>query len=110
MLGSAPPTDLILFVAFLVAMPVVAFLSGRLRLPYTVALVIVGLAVSALPIQEKLVVSPDLVTTALLPGLVFEAAYRLDGNELRRAFGASRSSPCPGCWSPRRSSRSSFTP
>jgi len=36
---------------------------------------------------------------------VFEAAYRLDGNELRRAFGASRSSPCPGCWSPRRSSR-----
>jgi len=77
-------------------MPVVAFLSGRLRLPYTVALVIVGLAVSALPIQEKLVVSPDLVTTALLPGLVFEAAYRLDGNELRRAFGASRSSPCPG--------------
>ena len=65
MLGSAPPTDLILFVAFLVAMPVVAFLSGRLRLPYTVALVIVGLAVSALPIQEKLVVSPDLVTTAL---------------------------------------------
>ncbi len=86
MSGSAPPTDLILFVAFLVAMPVVAFLSGRLRLPYTVALVLVGLAVSALPIEEKLVVSPELVVTVLLPGLVFEAAYRLDGNELRRAF------------------------
>jgi CPA1 family monovalent cation:H+ antiporter len=96
MLGSAPPTDLILFVAFLVAMPVVAFLSGRLRLPYTVALVIVGLAVSALPIQEKLVVQPELVTTALLPGLVFEAAYRLDGNELRRAFGGVALLAVPG--------------
>jgi CPA1 family monovalent cation:H+ antiporter len=84
--GSAPPPVLFLFVAFLVAMPLVAFVSGRLRLPYTVALVLVGLAVSALPIQDKIEVSPGLVVTALLPGLVFEAAYRLDGNELRRSF------------------------
>ena len=94
--GSAPPTVLVLFVAFLVAMPLVALLSGRLRLPYTVALVIVGLAVSALPIQDKIVVSPDLVVTVLLPGLVFEAAYRLDGSELRRTFGGVALLAVPG--------------
>jgi CPA1 family monovalent cation:H+ antiporter len=93
---GAPPTDLILFVAFLAALPVVAFLSGRLRLPYTVALVLVGLAVSALPVQEKLVVSPELVVTVLLPGLVFEAAYRLDSNELRRTFGGVALLAVPG--------------
>ncbi len=96
MSGSAPPTDLILFVAFLVALPVVAFVSGKLRLPYTVALVLVGLAVSALPVQQKLVASPELVVTVLLPGLVFEAAYRLDGNELRRTFGGVALLAVPG--------------
>ena len=96
MSGSAPPTILVLFVAFLVAMPLVAFVSGRLRLPYTVALVIVGLAVSALPIQDKIIVSPDLVVTVLLPGLVFEAAYRLDGSELRRTFGGVALLAVPG--------------
>jgi CPA1 family monovalent cation:H+ antiporter len=94
--GSAPPPVLVLFVAFLVAMPLVAFVSGRLRLPYTVALVIVGLAVSALPIQDKIVVSPELVVTVLLPGLVFEAAYRLDGSELRRTFGGVALLAVPG--------------
>lgn len=96
MSGSAPPPVLVLFVAFLVAMPLVAFVSGRLRLPYTVALVIVGLAVSALPIQDKIVVSPELVVTVLLPGLVFEAAYRLDGSELRRTFGGVALLAVPG--------------
>src|SRR5664280_2734768 len=96
MSGSAPPTILVLFVAFLVAMPLVAFVSGRLRLPYTVALVLVGLAVSALPIPDKIVVSPDLVVTVLLPGLVFEAAYRLDGSELRRTFGGVALLAVPG--------------
>jgi hypothetical protein len=87
MVDATPPTLLILFVAFLVAMPLVVLVSTRLRLPYTVALVVVGLGVSALPLSERLEVPPDFVLAALLPGLVFEAAYRLDGGELRRTFG-----------------------
>lgn len=87
MSGSAPPTVLVLFVAFLVAMPLVGLVSGRLRLPYTVALVLVGLVVSALSIHESIQLSPGLTVTVLLPGLVFEAAFRLDGDELRRSFG-----------------------
>jgi monovalent cation:H+ antiporter, CPA1 family len=94
--GSAPPSILILFVALLVAMPFVAFVSRRLRLPYTVALVLVGLAVSALSIDERIQVSPGLVVAVLLPGLVFEAAYRLDGDELRRTFGGVALLAVPG--------------
>jgi CPA1 family monovalent cation:H+ antiporter len=94
--GSAPPSILILFVALLVAMPFVAFVSRRLRLPYTVALVLVGLAVSALSIDERIEVSPGLVVAVLLPGLVFEAAYRLDGDELRRTFGGVALLAVPG--------------
>ena len=96
MSGSAPTTVLVLFVAFLVAMPLVALIAGRLRLPYTVALVLVGLVVSALPIHESVQLSPGLAVTVLLPGLVFEAAYRLDGDELRRTFGGVALLAVPG--------------
>ncbi len=75
MTGSAPSADLVLFVAFLVAMPLVVFVAGRLRLPYTVVLVLVGLAVSALPIQASSASRPSSRSRVLLPGLVFEAAY-----------------------------------
>ena len=68
----------------------VAIVVRRLRVPYTVALVIAGLLVGLAagaagfpPID----VSPDLVLLVLLPGLVFEAAYRLRITELRRWFG-----------------------
>jgi len=94
--GSAPTEILVLFVAFLAAMPLVALVAGRLRLPYTVALVVVGLVVSALPIHESVHLSPGLAVTLLLPGLVFEAAYRLDGGELRRTFGGVALLAVPG--------------
>lgn len=93
---GAPPTVLVLFVAFLVAMPLVALASNRLRLPYTAALVLVGLGISALPIRESIQLSPGLAVTVLLPGLVFEAAYRLDGDELRRTFGGVALLAVPG--------------
>jgi len=95
-MAQSAPTLLILFVAFLVAMPLVVLASGRLRLPYTVVLVIVGLGVSALPLSDRIEVPPDFVLAALLPGLVFEAAYRLDGEELRRTFGGVALLAVPG--------------
>ncbi len=93
---SAPPTLLILIVAFLAAMPIVVFVSGKLRLPYTVALVLVGIVASAVPTSQGFELSPELVVTVLLPGLVFEAAYRLDGDELRRTFGGVALLAVPG--------------
>ena len=95
--GSETPLALLLLVALLVAMPVIAFVAGRLRLQYTVLMVLVGLAVSAVPLGGDVIeVAPDLAVTLLLPGLVFEAAYRLDGGELRRSFGGVALLAVPG--------------
>jgi CPA1 family monovalent cation:H+ antiporter len=96
MVGSETPVPLLILVAVLVAMPLIAFLSRRLRLQYTVAMVLVGLVVSALPGRGGLEVSSGVAVTVLLPGLVFEAAYRLDAVELRRTFGGVALLAIPG--------------
>ena len=96
MVGSETPVALLILVALLIAMPAIAFVSRRLRLPYTVAMVVVGLAVSALPVRGNLEVLPAVTVTILLPGLVFEAAYRLDAVELRRTFGGVALLAIPG--------------
>jgi CPA1 family monovalent cation:H+ antiporter len=97
MAGTETPLALLLLVALLVALPLIAFVAGRLRLQYTVVMVVVGLAVSAVPLTGNAIeVAPELVVTLLLPGLIFEAAYRLDGNELRRSFGGIALLAVPG--------------
>ncbi len=96
MVGTETPVALLILVAVLIAMPLIAFISRRLRLQYTVAMVVVGLAVSALPLRGDFEVSPALAVTILLPGLVFEAAYRLDAAELRRTFGGVALLAVPG--------------
>ena len=96
MAGSETPVPLLILVAVLFAMPVIAFLSRRLRLQYTVAMVLVGLVVSAFTGRGNLEVSPAIAVTILLPGLVFEAAYRLDAVELRRTFGGVALLAIPG--------------
>jgi CPA1 family monovalent cation:H+ antiporter len=87
MIGTETPLPLLILVGVLIAMPLIAFVSRRLRLPYTVAMVALGIVVSALTGRGNLEVSPAIAVTILLPGLVFEAAYRLDAAELRRTFG-----------------------
>lgn len=96
MVGSETPVPLLIVVAVLFAMPVIAFVSRRLRLQYTVAMVVVGLVVSAFTGRGNLEVSPAIAVTILLPGLVFEAAYRLDAVELRRTFGGVALLAVPG--------------
>lgn len=97
MAGLETPLALVALVALFVAMPLIAYVSGRLRLQYTVAMVVVGFTVSALPLGGNLIeVSPELAVTLLLPGLIFEAAYRLDGNDLRRSFGGVALLAVPG--------------
>ena len=97
MAGTETPLALLLLVALLVALPLIAFVAGRLRLQYTVVMVVVGLVVSAVPLTGNAIeVAPELAVTLLLPGLIFEAAYRLDGNELRRSFGGVALLAVPG--------------
>jgi CPA1 family monovalent cation:H+ antiporter len=75
------------FTALLAAAVVVALVSRRIGVPYTVALVLVGLAVAALAPASVVEISPELVLLVLLPGLVFEASFQTDLSSLRRTFG-----------------------
>lgn len=76
---SAFDAGLILFVACLVAM-----ITRRLNLPYTVGLVAAGIALALLPIGLDLPFTPDLVFNAFLPPLIFEAALCLNWRHFRR--------------------------
>lgn len=95
--GTETPQALLLLVGLLVALPLIAYVAQRLRLQYTVVMVLLGLGVAAVPFGSNLIeVAPDIALTVLLPGLVFEAAYRLDGNDLRRSFGGVALLAVPG--------------
>lgn len=76
-----------LFVLLVAAATAAAFVVRRIGVPYTVVLVLVGLAVALVVPAFELAVPPELILAVFLPGLVFEGAYRLDVTELRRTFG-----------------------
>ncbi len=62
---------------------VVAIASRRLRLPYSVGLVVAGVCLALLGGAINLVVPPDLIYTVLLPPLIFEAALQLKWRPFR---------------------------
>jgi CPA1 family monovalent cation:H+ antiporter len=75
-----------LFVLLVTAAALVALVAHRLSLPYSVVLVVLGLVIAAIGPAHAIEITPQLVLVVLVPGLVFEAAYRLDVVELRRTF------------------------
>lgn len=83
---SAVHSAVELLVALLAALVIIAFAVRSVRLPLSVALVVFGLVV-AVVVPGSVSISPDIVLFALLPGLVFEAAFRLDLEDLRRVAG-----------------------
>ena len=70
---------LLLFVSALVAM-----LTRRLRLPYTVGLLLAGVALYFSPFRAGFPLSRDLIYFVFLPPLVFEAALYLRWPEFKR--------------------------
>ncbi|PYS88367.1 MAG: sodium:proton exchanger [Acidobacteria bacterium] len=62
----------------------VALAARRLRIPYTVGLVIAGLLASFLPVSFGFSLSKELLFNILLPPLIFEAALYIQWKELRR--------------------------
>lgn len=69
----------LLFVSALVAM-----LTRRLRMPYTVGLVLAGMGLYFSHIYIKWHLSKDLIFSAFLPPLVFEAALFISWREFKR--------------------------
>lgn len=66
------------FVLLLAASVLVALVTRRTILPYSVGLVVLGLAVSILDLPIELTLPPEVLLAVLLPALVFDAAYRTD--------------------------------
>src|SRR5579859_5296364 len=62
----------------------VAIVSRRLRLPYSVGLVIAGIVLALLPFGIELPLTRDLIFSVFLPPLIFEAALQLRWNDFRR--------------------------
>ncbi len=72
-------------IILLVIASIVAIVSRRLRLPYTVGLVLIGLAISFL-ININIEIPPQIILALLVPPLVFEAAFHIRLEDLRRDF------------------------
>lgn len=76
--ASLAAVGMLLLIACLIAM-----LTRKLGLPYSVGLVVAGFAVALLPNSPDLPLSRDLIFNVLLPPLVFEAALMLDWRQFR---------------------------
>ncbi len=71
------------FIILLTIAALVAIVIRRIRLPYTVALVIVGLILSFFPNFLDFQASSDLILAILVPPLIFEATLHIPWNKLR---------------------------
>ena len=85
--GEATLEAIRVVVALLSVAAVAAVVVARLRIPYSVTLVLLGLLAGALLPKGTIEVTPELVLLVLVPGLVFEAALRVDLEHLRPTLG-----------------------
>ncbi|MBI1174442.1 MAG: sodium:proton antiporter [Sideroxydans sp.] len=73
--------EVLLLIAAMVAM-----VTRKLRVPYSVGLVATGIILALFSVQLDITLTKDLIFTTLLPPLIFEAAFFLHWKELRRDF------------------------
>jgi monovalent cation:H+ antiporter, CPA1 family len=72
-------------IGLLLVVAIVAILVRRLRVPYTMALVLVGLFISTL-IKINIELTPELILALFVPPLIFEAAFHIHFQELKRNY------------------------
>ncbi|MEO7622257.1 MAG: sodium:proton antiporter [Gallionella sp.] len=65
---------------------IVAMMTRKLHVPYSVGLVTTGIVLAFLPVHMEISLTKELIFSMLLPPLIFEAAYFLHWQELRRDF------------------------
>ena len=61
----------------------IAIVARRVRVPYTAALLVAGVALGALHLVDLPHLTKELLFAVFLPGLLFEASFRLRARELR---------------------------
>ncbi|HEY2806510.1 MAG TPA: cation:proton antiporter [Gemmatimonadales bacterium] len=74
----------------------VAILARRLRIPYTVALVIAGLGIGALGVVEPPRLTRELLFAFILPGLLFEASFQMEFTIFRENWRTITALAAPG--------------
>jgi CPA1 family monovalent cation:H+ antiporter len=72
------------FVLLFIVATAVAIVARRFRLPYTVALVLAGVALGMVRLFESPDLTRELLYAVFLPGLLFEAAFHLDFHDFWR--------------------------
>ncbi len=72
---------LLLFVASLVSM-----LCRRVQIPYTVGLTVAGIGIGFLPNLPAIPLTRELIFSAILPPLIFEAAFQIPWKPLKENF------------------------
>ncbi len=75
-------SSLISIIELLLVASVVSLVVRRVKLPYSIALVITGLALSFLEVIKGFSLTPELLFTIFLPALLFEAAISLNTEKL----------------------------
>ena len=71
-------------IGFLVVAILVAIIARRMRLPYTVGLVLTGIALAVTGLETGAMLTHDFIFDVILPPLLFEAALSIRWRELRR--------------------------
>lgn len=74
---------LFLALSFLATAALVSTAAARVRVPYTTALVIVGLAAGALHVVPAVSIGPEFIVVGLIVPLLFEGAVRIPRRPLR---------------------------
>ncbi len=71
-------------VSLMIVATIVGIVAARIKVPYTVSLVLVGIGINALHVVPNLKLTPGLLLTIFLPALLFEAAIHFPAHELRQ--------------------------
>ncbi|HKV42906.1 MAG TPA: sodium:proton antiporter, partial [Blastocatellia bacterium] len=82
-------------IGLLLIAAIVHGITYRVRLPYTIVLLLVGIGLHSLastypqllPAWHDLEISPGLILFVFLPSLIFESAFNLDARQLRENLG-----------------------
>lgn len=84
-IGETEEERITIFISVVIGLLLIASLVGiatsRLRLPYTVGLVLIGLTLSFRG-QEQIDIPPDIFLGLLVPPLIFEAAFHIKARDL----------------------------
>ena len=84
------------FLLLLAVAAAVAVISSRARVPYAIGLVLAGLVMGNVLPYSGPHLSKQLLFLVVLPGLLFEAAFQLHFEEVRRSWGSILALAVPG--------------